>query len=375
MMIIARYLSTKILFSTLAVSIVLTLVVMSGRLARYIAAAADGQLAVSLVFPVVFFRMPQLLEIILPVSLLLGIMLSIGEMYESNEMTVIKATGMSEGRIMLIGMSASLFIALVVALFSFYISPKGNEYVGKLVNAQGLKSELSNLAPNTFYDLKNEGGTVYAGQVDKERKGMEDVFVFRPEPLREEGYEYGENEKDRQTVIFSSRGYQEFRDDGGFYFVLEKGVQFEGRPGENDFIITEFDRYSQRIDRPDESVNTVTTEHESRVLLDLFGRADPESIAEVHWRISLPVSVMILAAIAIPLSRTNPRQGRYYLLIPALILFLLYMVMLNTGKEAVASGEGSAFTEIWLVHIILMAFAAILYFWPVLAQMFARWRT
>ena len=375
-MIIVRYLATKILFSTLAVSIVLTMVVMSGRLARYISAAAEGQLAVSLVLPVVFLRMPQLLELILPVSLLLGIMLSIGELYETNEMTVINATGVSHGKIMAIGMSASVFVALVVALFSFYISPKGNDYVGTLVNAQGLKSELSNVAPSTFYDLKNQGGTVYAGSVDKERKGMDDVFVFRPEPvvideLQSNSEEQGQGPSglpSRQTIIYASRGFQEYREDGGFYFVLEKGVQFEGMPGQNDFIITEFDRYSQRLDKPDDTVNAVTTKQESEVITDLIGRDDLESVAELHWRLSLPVSVLILAAIGIPLSRSNPRQGRYYLLIPALVLFLVYMVVLNGGKESISEGEGGPLTEIWLIHFYLTGIAAICYFWPNLTR-------
>ena len=379
-MIIARYISTKILFSTLGVSIVLTLVVMSARLARYISAAAEGQLAVSLVLPVVFFRMPQLLELILPVSLLLGIMLSIGELYENNEMTVINATGASHGRIVTIGMGAAVFVAFVVALFSFYISPRGNDYVGALVNAQGLKSELGNLAPDTFYDLKNRGGTVYAGSVDKERKGMEDVFVFRPEPValdpfdREKPGGSGLDEKSRQTIIYAARGFQEYREDGGFYFVLAKGVQFEGLPGQKDFIITEFDRYSQRLDEPDDTANAVTTKQESLLITDLIGRRDAESVAELHWRLSLPVSVLILAAIGIPLSRSNPRQGRYYLLIPALILFLIYMVMLNAGKEAIANGEGGPLAEIWRVHLYLMLIAALCYLWPDLQNTALRWR-
>ena len=375
-MIIARYLSTRILFTTLAVSVVLTMVVMSGRLARYISAAAEGQLAVSLVLPVVFLRMPQLLELILPVSLLLGIMLSIGELYESNEMTVIHATGVSHGRIMTIGITASVFVALVVALFSFYISPKGNDYVGALVNAQGLKSELSNLAPDTFYDLKNQGGTVYAGSVDKERKGMENVFIFRPEPVAIEGFERDQTvrngDRSRQTIIYASKGFQEYREDGGFYFVLEKGVQFEGIPGQKDFIITEFDRYSQRLDKPDDSVNAVTTLEESSLITDLLKRDDAASVAELHWRLSLPVSVLVLAAIGIPLSRSNPRQGRYYLLIPALILFLVYMVMLNAGKESIANGEGGPLAEIWSIHLCLVGLAALCYFWPQLQAKLSR---
>lgn len=372
-MIIARYLSTKILFSTLAVAVVLTMVVMSSRLARYISAAAEGTLAVSLVLPVVFFRMPQLLELILPVSLLLGIMLSVGELYETNEMTAISTSGVSHGRVMLIGLGASVFVALVVALFSFYISPKGNDFVANLVSAQGLKSELNNLAPDTFYDLKNQGGTFYAGSVDNERTGMEDVFVFRSTPLLSEDLVSGtaqpdqteDQDQDRQTIIYSSRGYQEYREDGGFYFVLEDGVQFEGSPGQKNYVVTEFERYSQRIDVPEDMKNSVVkSEYESMSLSQLIGLDGDEPRAELHWRLSLPISVIVLAAIGLPLSRSNPRQGRYYLLLPALVLFLVYMVMLNAGKEAIASGEGSPFMQIWLVHICLFAIAAVFHSWP-----------
>ncbi len=338
---------------------------MSGRLARYISAAADGQLAISLIFPVVFFRMPQLLEIILPVSLLLGILLSIGELNDSNEMTVIKATGTSEGRIMAIGMGAALFVAFVVALFSFYVSPKGNAYVGQLANAQGLKSELSQLSPATFYELKNDGGTVYAGSVDDERRGMSEVFVFRPEPIRGlMGAVDRSSSGSRQTIIYANRGYQEYREEGGFYFVLEDGVQFEGLPGQADFLVTEFERYSQRIEEPDDRVNALTTDQESRVITELLDQEDQQSIAELHWRLSLPVSVLLMAAIAFPLSRSNPRQGRYYLLIPALIMFLLYMVALNTGKEALSNGEGSALGRIWSVHLVIFMLTLAFYFWP-----------
>lgn len=342
---------------------------MSGRLARYISAAADGQLAISLIFPVVFFRMPQLLEIILPVSVLLGILMSIGELNDNNEMTVIKATGMSEGRIMTIGMGAALFVAFVVALFSFYVSPKGNAYVTQLVNAQGLKSELSQLSPNTFYELKNEGGTVYAGAVDSERRGMSDVFVFRPQPISGaigSSSSSFNSSVPRQTIIYASRGYQEYREEGGFYFVMEDGVQFEGLPGQHDFLVTEFDRYSQRIEEPEDEVSALTTEQELRTIVQLIGQADQESIAELHWRLSLPVSVLLMAAIAFPLSRSNPRQSRYYLLIPSLIMFLLYMVALNTGKEALARGEGTALSDIWSVHMVVLVLTLVIYFWPTL---------
>ena len=363
-MIIARYLSRKILFTTLAVTLILLMVVISGRLARYIGAAADGQLAVSLVIPVVFFRMPQLLELILPASLLLGIMLSLGELYETNEMTVMSATGISDKRVLGISLGAALFVAAVVMLFSFYVSPKGNQFVSNLVNAQGLKSELSGVAPETFYELQDQGGTVYAGHVDTERRGMESVFLFRPEPIRTEEFQRSDQDKPRQTIVFAERGYQEYRDQGGFYFVLENGIQFEGNPGDQDYILTRFEKYSQRLELPEQSESTMIEEQESMVISDLAARRDLKSRAEFHWRLSLPLVAIMMACIAVPLSRSSPRQGRYYLLLPAFLLYLLYLVALNAGKEAVGNGESGPATAIWLVHALVAGLAILLALWP-----------
>ena len=203
---------------------------------------------------------------------------------------------------------------------------------------------------------------------------MEGVFVFRPEPLRAKQIASDNTDQGRQTIIYSSKGFQEYREDGGFYFVLEKGVQFEGLPGQKDFVVTEFDRYSQRIDRPDETENALISSQESSQITDLLGKTDLASVAELHWRLSLPLSVLILAAIGIPLSRSNPRQGRYYLLIPALILFLIYMVLLNAGKEAIASGEGRPFVEIWAVHLVMVTLALICFFWSQAMSALRRWR-
>jgi len=374
-MIITRYLSTKILYSPLAVSVVLTLVVMSGRLARYISAAADGKLAVSLVLPIAFYHMPQLLELILPLSFLLAIMLSLGELYETNEMAVMSATGTSPEKILGICLGSSVFIAFVVALFSFYISPKGNDYVDNLVNTQGLKNELSTIAPNRFYTFDEQKITVYSGLIDSERKGLENVFMFRDEALSSLSSAdlAAENSSELHTIIFAEQGFQEYSDEGEVYFVLQNGVQFEGIPGKNKFTVTEFEKYRQKMDVSTDELETIAVNQEASLITDLLGQSDPESVAELHWRLSLPVVVVLMAALGMPLSRSNPRQGRYYLLIPALVLFLLYIVLLNSGKEAIAEMEKGPFSAIWSIHLSMLVLTILLFYWPYVRTVSSRW--
>lgn len=351
-MIVTRYLGKQILLTTIAITLVLLLVVVSGRLAAYISEAADGRLAATLVFPVVFFRLPQFLELILPVSLLLGVMIGLGQLYENNEMTVLSATGTSHLQILKIAMIAAGMIAFVVAMFSLFLAPKGYQYVNGLIEAQGLKSDLGTLAPGVFYELKDGGGTFYAGEVSSDRNSMEDVFVYRPQL----------DDETVPTVIHAAKGYQEYDENGAFYFVLEDGIRYEGIAGEPSFTVTKFDRYRQRIDEPESAIaKSSSGALETSSMAELLARSDSEAQAEIHWRLSLPVMTLLLAALAVPLSRSNPRQGRYFKLIPGMIFYLVYVVVVNAGRESVGDGKVSPLIGIWLFHGCVLLLALVLF--------------
>jgi len=359
-MIIFRYLSRQVLYTTLAITLVLLLVVVSGRLANYIADAAEGSLAANLLFPVVLFRLPQFLELILPVSLMLGIVISFGQLYETNEMTVLSASGVGHWHIMRITLVSALLIATIVASFSFYLSPRGIGYANELIEAQGLQSELGNLAPGSFYQLEDRGSMIYAGAVSTDRNSMSDVFVFRPSVDQEDA---------RQTILKAQKGYQEVHDNGARYFVLEKGVRYEGLPGNADFTITRFDRYSQHIE---ESELALSSDKLESLAINQLLSDDAATRAELHWRLSLPVMTLILGVLAVPLSRSSPRQGRYLKLVPGLLLYLVYVVVVNAGRNQVTEKEASPYLAIWSIHVVVLAFALVLFLWPHIRAILAK---
>lgn len=352
-MIIARYLNRQILFATLAITVVLLMIVVSGRMAAYFSQAAEGRIAGSILLPVIAFRVPEFLELILPASLLLGILVSLGHLYETSEMTVMSATGISEWRILRITMMAASFVVLVVAMFSFYLSPKGFAYVDELIETQGLQSELGNLAPQTFYELNNHGGTMYAGSVSSDRDSMSDVFMFRPQT----------DEQGVQTIIHAKKGYQEQNENGAYYFVLEDGIRYEGLPGRPDFTVTTFDRYSQKVDSPRAALGGSSDNLETETLTGLLRFSDAESRAELHWRLSLPVMTFLLAMLAVPMSRSSPRRGRYVKFVPGLLFYLLYMVLISAGRDWVGEDELHPFLGIWVFHLGVLAFALLLLNW------------
>ena len=85
---------------------------------------------------------------------------------------------------------------------------------------------------------------------------------------------------------------------------------------------------------------------------------DPEERAEFQWRLSTPISALLLALAAIPLSRSRPRQGRYAKMLVALGLYAVYFNLLDVSRSWVEQGSLSF---IWWVPGLLGLLVAGLY--------------
>ena len=60
---------------------------------------------------------------------------------------------------------------------------------------------------------------------------------------------------------------------------------------------------------------------------------NPAAAAELQWRFALPISVLMLALLAIPLSHVRPRQGRYSHILPAILIYIVYMNLLFIARN------------------------------------------
>ena len=83
--------------------------------------------------------------------------------------------------------------------------------------------------------------------------------------------------------------------------------------------------------------------------MELFGSQRSDYISRLHWRLSLPLLPLMVILLAIPLAKTNPRQGRYAKLIPAILVYQLYVACLTGARSIVEQGEMGAWL-IWSVH-------------------------
>ncbi len=341
------------LTTTAAVTFVLMLITMSNRFVNYLAEAAAGELDANILFALIAFHIPGFLVLILPLAFFLAILLSYGRMYVDNEITVLYACGLSPNKLTCYTVLVAFIVAGIVAWLSLSVSPVGRASSEALFSAQKNRSVLNTLRSGGFYSLHGRG-VIYSEYVGN-TGAMRDVFLALPG-----------NEKRKapaRVIVLAENGHAEStKNEGESYLVLDNGYRIEGIPGHADFLITSFEQYGQRLARPAlakgrrEKARTLTTEK-------LWSSKEPAHQAELLWRLSVPLLVLVVTLIAVPLSRTNARQGRFVKIFPAVILYILYLVILNIARRAIEEELPLALLRFWSVHLLFLGIAALLIVW------------
>ncbi|MCW8831221.1 MAG: LptF/LptG family permease, partial [Gammaproteobacteria bacterium] len=80
----------------------------------------------------------------------------------------------------------------------------------------------------------------------------------------------------------------------------------------------------------------------------------PRHQAELQWRLTVPVATLIIAMLALPLSQTTPRSGRYANLAWAILLYLVYSNLLSLGKNWIIKERVPVWVGTWWVHIVAL---------------------
>ena len=351
-MIIFRYLCREILSATFAVCMVLLMILVSGRFVKYLANAVAGNLEPGVLFAVIGYRIPGFLELTLPLAFFLAILLSFGRLYVENEMSVLKACGISETQLLGYTAVMAVALALVVGWLSLSVSPAGVAKAETIFAVQKEKTELDKLTPKKFYGLSGGKGITYAENITEEQE-LEDVFLAVTAGSVE-------NYDSRLVLVLADRGRQQKTEDGSESFlVLDKGYRVEGVPGTHNYQITHFEEYGARLEAKKEIVEDLETN--ALTTSALLSSTDPKLQAALQWRLSTPLMVLVVTLLAIPLSRTNPRQGKFAKLLPAIILYFGYLVSLNAMRGALESGSVPIEVTLLPVHLLFLGIALLLF--------------
>ncbi len=353
-MILFRYLAREIFITMLAVSATLLVIVMSGRFVKYLAQAASGDLAPDVVFSIMAYRLPSFLELVLPLGLFIAILLAYGRLYVESEMTVMAACGLSTRRLALFTLAPAVAVALLVFWLSLYASPMGIAKVQEIFQDAKNSSGLELLVAGRFRIDEKSGRVTYIERLADGRQVMEEVFSAEQSKARQGGK--------KLSVILAERGtIQNIEQHNGRYLVLENGYQYIGKPGSQEFRVTAFDQFGQLIKEPEIQRNSYK-KTDARSTEQLLASTKLEDKATLQWRISLGILVPIIALIAQALSETNHRRGRFVKMLPAFLIYIVYIVLLNAARDGIEKEKIPLELGLWWVHGVFLLIALLLLF-------------
>lgn len=346
-MIFKRALIAELSSTAGAVFTVLFSIIFSVGLVRILGDAAGGRVDNQAVFAIVALTALTYLPTVLTLTVFIAVLMTLSRAFRDSEMVVWFASGRSLfDWVWPVLRFAAPIIALVAAL-ALVVSPWASRQIIESKQRFQQRDDVSKLAPGRFIESSGADRVFFVENVDLQTSTVRGVFVSH----RSQG---------REGVIVAAQGLIEVRPDGERYLVLEKGRRYEGVPGMPEYRMLEFDRYAIRLDtRPDAP------------LAELQARAKPTQVllrepttwhlAELQWRIGLPVVATLLALLAIPLAYTNPRVGRSFNLIVAVLVFLMYHNALSVVQAWVQQGRLSFATGVWLAHAAVAAIVVLLF--------------
>ena len=337
-----RYLLKEVIGGWFAVTIILTLVLVSNKLVRFLGDAAEGDIPGNVVFQLLGLQMVWYLVLVVPFALALGVVLGLGRLYRDNEMVVMSACGVGPGRIYKPLMMLGTLVALVLAWVALQVSPEVQGMSNRLKTTAKQQADLTVLGAGRFNELHSGQVTFYAERLSDDRDRMENVFiVFRDK-----------DEPDALPQTLTARSAYRTLDEasGDDFLVLVDGTRYEGQPGRGDYRVMHFSEYGVRVELPRPS--QLSELREATPTRELLHTGNPQDIAELQWRLALPLSVIVLLLLAVPLCKSSSRQGRYGRLVLAVLLFIIYYNLLGAAKVWVSRGVIPPSIGLWWVLLI-----------------------
>lgn len=341
-MLIFRYLLKETIKSQLAVFLVLMAIFITNRFVRVLADASDGEIPASLVLGFIALSFPYLASLILPLSLFLGIMLAHGRLYVDSEMAVMRACGISEWYITRVMLVLATFMAIITAVLTLWLAPLSQESETQLEEQAGAESGLTALIAGRFQETANQKAVIFVHEIGTGEEKLRKVFLAQQE----------KSEDDDLHIVYSKTGNVTSAPDGSQQLILSEGVQYEGQQGAKDYQVVEFDQYQLQISEQEaQQKRRKLTAYPTQQLIN---DDSLDAIAELQWRIAIPLSLPFLVLIAVPLSSVDPRQGRFGKMFPALLLYLGYFMLLMAGRKVLEDGKIPAQLGLWWVHGLII---------------------
>lgn len=311
------------------------------------------QVPVEIILRVLFFLLPSILALALPLAFMAGVLGGLGRLAGDRETEALRLLGISPGRVLKPVWLLGTVLFLVCLSFTFWLTPAANyRWLQTMVNSVLSEVRLE-LEPGRFVESL-PGKVLYMESPGTDRD-WRDILIYK------------KDEAGRVEIISAREGRLELQPERQeAWILLEKGRVYRLLPEDPDSLnLVEFERSQQALElqglRPSFSLEKKSREKNIKELwLDrerLAGKNDTESrlvALELHKRLSLPATCLLFVFLGVGLGWRRWPGGKLGGFGLSLLLILAYYFLLVAGEQKALQGSLAPWLAMWLPNLIIL---------------------
>lgn len=341
--ILTRYVFKEIIVPFLLSLAILTATALLSKVVKLVELAVVFGVGVPFLLRFVASVIPAFLIYTIPISFLVAVLAAFTRLSSDNEVTAIKASGMSLFTLMKPVMAVAAAVTACALFVTLYAYPWGNMNLKRLVFDASKKALVSGIEEKTFYN-RFKGLTLYVDHVTPDTGEMDGIFIAE------------ESKGGEPNTFFAKRGVLAAPENGSsVYLKLYDGTAHRENTEKGYYNVVAFSTYMLELDTgSQESIRSSRTNRElytgelAAKAAELRARGeDPAGVViDMHKRFVLPFSVFVFAFLGLPLGIQKVRSTRFAGFTVAIGVVLFYYVT-STALEAL--GENSTINPVLAV--------------------------
>jgi lipopolysaccharide export system permease protein len=344
--ILQKYFLREWLWTFLAVTSILLIVMIGITLGELLNDIAGGRMPVGLMGTLMFLKFPDVLSTIIPIGIFVSIIWGLGRIYRDQEMAVMRSSGFNWKMLLRPLFNLLLPISAILLAIDLFLAPKASD-AAQLRLEEAFKTAAEwGFQAGQFHVLSGGDLVLYVEAVEKDGRTLRNIFIQQ------------RNDDGREQVWIAERGYYWLDPETAErYLTLENGQITESGVNTLDLGVLKFSRNDIRLPEPERRKREVKLE--ARPTHEILFSKKVEEIAEVQWRLSPAIAIIVLGLLAIPLSHSAPREGRGGRIVLGILAYVVYANVLYTCRSWLSKGDMPPWLGIWWVHLLGLVIALI----------------
>ena len=326
--ILSKSLNMEVLKTSSSILMILFLLVVGSRFVGYFEKAAEGLMDPSIIFSVIFLRFPDFITLLIPLSFFLGILISISRLYGEREIYGYISVGLSQlDLVKFLAPQAFIYFSITLML-SLYVAPYTKALSQEIMSIDSFEEQIESMKPDKIYSFEDGRAFIYAKAIND--NVLEDVKMFRTD--------------DNGSNLIIAEQLRVNKINRQLELDFKSGVFYKGIFSEQRQVISSFENFISPIERDVDRVSGLS-------MSKIFDYSAESEKANFQWNISIPATLIILLFLGVYMGAVKPRQGRFSVILPGMLIYIAYLSLLILARESLSTNPTSGI-GLWWIHLI-----------------------